>query len=243
MTKISLIKMFGVLLGLLLVAGACGDSGVSTVSEASAGSEVSTTSEVPTTSETLTDSEAPTAGDGGRFCDLSREFDDEDFNPADFGEEYFDGIDDLIGRVIRIAPDEIHGDMETAREGFRALAEILAEYDYNILDPDLATAMENLDSEEFDAASDRIDAFLERECGIADESSTSAPATSLLENIEGDAEGFVQAMMFMFGIDAEMAQCLSDELGEFDTANPDPELITKEVCGTTLLEIITNPGR
>ena len=239
MTKISLIKLLGVLLGLLLVAGACGDSSGSSIGSAGGGGGL--------------------GGGGDDFCDTARELDEADpfGNELNFNEDFFDEVDDILGRIVRTAPSEIRGDMEVIRDGIRDFVEILEEYDFNFFDPELAAAMEDLDSDELDAAGDRITEFLESECGITDDdfdfdsgdaSSGDPGEGTSFEELFGDLEGLddesslTQAMMILLGVDEETAQCLSEELGQFDTADPDPELLTKEVCGTTLLEIMTGVG-
>ena len=237
MTKISLIKVLGLLLGLLLVASACGDSSGSSIGSPGGGGGL--------------------GGRGDDFCDLSRELDEADpfGDELNFNEDFFDEVDDILGRLISTAPSEIRGDMEVTRDGIRDFVEILEEYDFNIFDPELGAAMEDLDSDELDAAGDRITEFLESECGITDDDSDSGDGAfgdpgddASFEELFGDLEGLddesslTQAMMVLLGVDEETAKCLSEELGEFDTDDPDPELLTKEVCGTTLLEIMTGVG-
>ena len=151
MTKISLIKLLGVLLGLLLVASACGDSSGSSIGSAGGGGGL--------------------GGGGDDFCDTARELDEADpfGNELNFNEDFFDEVDDILGRIVSTAPSEIRGDMEVIRDGIRDFVEILEEYDFNFFDPELAAAMEDLDSDELDAAGDRITEFLESECGITDD--------------------------------------------------------------------------
>lgn len=86
--------------------------------------------------------------DVATFCDRSREFLDDD--ESDFGE----GIREMTG----IAPEEISDDFELLVETEDLVAD----------DPEAAAEVYGDEErvEELDEAAARIDAFLERECGI-----------------------------------------------------------------------------
>jgi hypothetical protein len=69
---------------------------------------------------------------------------------------------------------------------------------------------------------------------------------------DGDLSGFHieslskeqgREIMAALGISAEMAECLNRELGNIDSAQADAALLTKPVCGTTLLEVISGIGQ
>ncbi len=217
--------LIGMILTLTLVAAACGDS------------------------------DSSSSGSAEDFCDLATELENSDPFGDDvgfdsFNKDFFDRIDDVFSRVSSAAPSAIKADTETMRDGFREFADLLDEYDYNLFDPDLGTAMENLDTAELDAASERVNTYVEDECGIdlsdGDDSTsglTDDPAVQdLAEDFSqlGDDPAAIAGFIDAFGIDEELAECLSEELGNIDLDNPDASILSKEVCGTTLFELITS---
>lgn len=220
--------LIGMILTLTLVAAACGDSDSSS-----------------------------SGGSVENFCDLAIELEandpfGDDVGFDSFNADFFDRIDDVFGRISSAAPSAIKADTETMRSGFRDFADLLDEYDYNLFDPELGTAIEGLDTVELDAASERVNTYVEDECGIdldgggGDDSSSGLTDDSAVQDLAddfsqlGDDPAAVAGFIEAFGIDEELAACLSEELGNIDLENPDASILSKEVCGTTLLELITS---
>lgn len=233
-------KLFTTLFVVVLVAASCGDSSDGGIGDGN-GSLGASSGSV-------------------NFCDLAQDFEDsdpfgEDVDLDSFGPELFDRIDDVFDDLVDAAPSEIKADAELMKTTFREFADVLEEYDYNLFDPDLAVAMEDLDIDGIDAASERITVYMESECGIvsddsdSDDSAFGSTDDSEPDGAQGAADDLVgledeelaiAAIMQAFGIDRDTAECLSEELPELDFDDPDPALMTSPVCGTTLLEIITN---
>ena len=80
----------------------------------------------------------------------------------------------VMNTAIGKAPSEIKADLQTLATGFKAFADFYAAYGYDVTkltaamktDPTLATKMQTLDSADFTAASDRVDAYFSKVCGI-----------------------------------------------------------------------------
>lgn len=259
-------RFWAVLIVMTFAAAACGDGGTETVDPTTSApvSDESDTTESPTTSES---DEGFSGDDSGDFCETAREFDEND--PFDnlgplMGPEFFQEAEELYGEVISIAPDEIRPDFEASLRGIREMGAILEKYDYNFLDENLGAEMEALDTTTLDASGDRIDTYLEEVCGIENALEVETPGVldGLLpdgidpETLEGldleDLEGIeidpetAQSIFDEFGIDEELAACLEQELGsdfDFDSAGADPSFMTQEICGTTILEIISGIGQ
>jgi hypothetical protein len=81
---------------------------------------------------------------------------------------------DIINTAVGKAPSEIKADLQTLQKGFKAVADFYASYDYDITklttaiqkDPTIANKLSALDSADYNAASDRVDAYFEKVCGI-----------------------------------------------------------------------------
>ena len=124
----------------------------------------------------------PGAGD---FCslyaenlNLIQEFDF--FDPVQV-EQWIGTSVGLLDQAIADAPGEIQADLEIVRADFDALVDTLEEYDY-----DFFAASEAVDAitdtAEVDAATDRIDAYVESTCGIDVDAVQDQAAEDLLEN-------------------------------------------------------------
>jgi hypothetical protein len=120
------------------------------------------------------------------FCELFAMF--EDIDPFEAGEdpsltpeesaaqtaEAFQFIGAFFARAVQLSPDEIRSDVALFAEFMGEYNALLAEYDYDFMamamasadDPDLEARFEALDSEEFDAATTRIENYVFDECGI-----------------------------------------------------------------------------
>lgn len=247
-------KASALALALLLLLAACGDSSDTSDDAARDATTTSAAASDDGGSDGDADDDATgdDGGDGGDeftgsgsgdICALAADFEENDPFGDDvgfdaFNSEFFDRIDDIFGRVVDAAPAEIRDDAITMRDGFRQFGDTFEEYDYDLFDPELATALESFDTAEIEAATERVERYLTDVCGIDldDDDATVGP-----DDTEGAATA-AAALSQTFGIDAELAECLAEELGDFDVENPDPSLLTEEVCGTTLLEIMTNFG-
>ena len=112
-------------------------------------------------------------GDGSkdRFCELASQEDIaglEDFDPSEA--ESMDRLDEALTQLSDAAPDEIRDDVDTVAEGLRELVEILSTIDTS--DPDalseLTERAEELEGmqQRMEASVERVDRYLEEECGI-----------------------------------------------------------------------------
>jgi hypothetical protein len=90
----------------------------------------------------------------------------------------------IYEEAISKAPSEIKGDMEKSLTGFQSLTKLLDKYDgdYKKLvsaaasDPEVAKAVAAFDDPEIAAASERVDVYFQKVCGI-DTSDTSPDTT------------------------------------------------------------------
>jgi hypothetical protein len=255
--------MFKRLMALVIVAAltasACGSDGTDTAdttSEAKGVSDESSTTIPPSTTEVDLEFSGDDSGD---FCEKAREFEEND--PFDnvgptIGPAFFDEAEGLYGEVISMAPTEIRPDFEASLDGIREMGALLEKYDYNFFDENLAAELDTLDTTTLDASGERIDAYLEEVCGIEDEPEVEIPGVldgllpegldpADLEGLELDPD-LTQSIFESLGIDAELAACLEQELGsdiDLASAGADPSFMTQEVCGTTILEIISSIGQ
>jgi hypothetical protein len=260
-------RLWALAIVMALAATACGSGGTDTAettSTAPVPSEESSTTDSPSTTEIDEDFSGEDSGD---FCAKAREFDEND--PFDnvgltLGPEFFEEAEELYGQVIAIAPDEIRPDFEASLDGIRELGALLDKYDYNFFDENLGAEMDALDTTTLDASGDRIGVYLEEVCGIDNALDVDTPGAldgllpegidsadlegldlADLEDIELDSN-VAQSIFDSFGIDEELATCLSEEFGDdfdLESASGDPSFMTQEVCGTTILEIISGIGQ
>ena len=185
------------------------------------------------------------------FCRVARDLDENDpFEDADldpFSPEFFDAARELYDGLLAIAPDEISGDVELVRDELLTIGEQLAAIDYDFTDPAFGEVMETLDSGSVDASAMRIEAYLRDVCGIdvdaVDEvDAEDMPALGLDEDaLAGLSEiGPEEAAMLLgsLNLDPELQSCLLEQLPEL-TASQDPAILTQEICGTTLLDVVS----
>ncbi len=82
--------------------------------------------------------------------------------------EMFGGFADAMERLKDEVPSEYSADLEVLAGGYRAIDDMLAEYDYDWMkaftDPAAMEKLQVLDNEEFTAASDRLGAYFEEAC-------------------------------------------------------------------------------
>lgn len=263
----SLLKIVGVLVGLLLVASACGDS-----SESSSNPELDPATETPGAvpvaggddddddddDDEVDSSGSPASNGGDDICVTMRQLADVDpfGDITSFDGSTFASIEEFLSRAADEAPADVRSDLLALRDGFNEFGAVLAKYDFNFFDAELQSELTSFDLDDLSDAGERISSYMSETCGIdfgADDigddlggATLADPTTasSLAETFAGleGSEAVVQALVQFFGVDQELAECLNEELGDFDTSSPDPSLLTQEVCGTTLLEVITNIG-
>ena len=168
-------------------------------------------------------------------------------------EDTFKQVVDNIDRATSIAPGEIRGDVAILSEGFKAFAEILEEYDWNIFaipddvgdDPRLAA----LEDPRYEEAADRVNAF----CGIEDpdpvvggdagtddgDSGSDDDGGSVIP--DGQRDLMIQTMQQAFGWDEDLASCVVDTLGLDDPTSINPaafgEAAGTEICGRSFDEL------
>ena len=191
------------------------------------------------------------------FCRVAREFDESDpFEDADldpFSPEFFEAALGIYDSILFIAPDEIRADIELIRDELTKINDQLAAIDYDFTDPAFGEILESLDSGVIDAAALRVEAYLAEVCGIdtgaVDEVELDAvddlPSLGLdeemLEGLSNIGPEEAALLLGSLGLDPELQQCLLTQLPEL-TASQDPEILTQEICGTTLLNILSGLG-
>lgn len=254
-------KIVGLLLALALTAGACesADSSTDTSDTGAAATQTDESNEAPNddsgNDKTADDDDTETfsGDDNSEFCKVAREFDENDpfENSAIPDEEFFNAAEALWNDVLDIAPSDIKGDFETTLSSLQDFKGIMEKYDYEFFDEDLIVELDALDSTASDAAGARISAYLEDVCGIVggldagdDDTGFELPDGLDAESLENIDPAAVEGIFDALGVDAETAACLNEEFGDdFDLENPDLSILTEPVCGTTLMEIITNIGQ
>jgi hypothetical protein len=143
------------------------------------------------------------------FCDSARKF-SKDFNDtgdADTPEEQMQVFKDLrsaIDTLDKEAPDEIEDDVKIVADAFRESDDLLKKYDYDFTKvPEEEAAKISINDPEVTAASDRVESYFEKTCGIdsdgdgdtdgvSDDDSTSTSVedgTGTDETTETTAEG------------------------------------------------------
>jgi hypothetical protein len=173
------------------------------------------------------------------FCTDAQNFvtDDSVTRASNFSQAFFAEVENRLSALAEAAPEDIRPDVEALRQGFVDSDEIFAEFNYDITDPALVPALDRIDQASMLEATENIETYLETECGLVapDPSADQAPVD----------EQQVADIMAAFGIERELAECINRELG--DVANIDseeltPELMTTEVCGTSLLGMLNGTG-
>jgi len=175
---------------------------------------------------------------------------------------YFEEALDLMRGAAGSAPAEIRADIDTLVVGFETFIAVLDDYDYNfLLIPEDEPRLSVLNDPDYEAASDRVDAF----CGIdtdlddnsgADVDDTPQPDDSDLpepvdapepadapdpgDEIEfGDdqiADLVAEALAQNFDIDVDLARCIVEEAGLNSPAAIDASVfedLNAPICGTT----------
>jgi uncharacterized lipoprotein len=121
-------------------------------------------------------SDSASSTSSGDLCSYAKEMEatlgDGAFSTPD--KATFDQIEEIVTNVQDKAPDEIKADVATVVKSFADVKAIFAKYDFDLAklsaaaaaDPELTQQLQNFGNEEFTAASDRVSAFLDKECGI-----------------------------------------------------------------------------
>ena len=207
----------------------------------------------------------------GEWCDVARDveaqfdgFDDIDFTDPESLEDAFQQMIDGLEDAADSAPDEIEDDLQLTVDGFNDLFEALRDVDFDFLELEQST----LESSELDAASDRIEAYNERECGIVSDSDETDETDEIDEIDETDVtdgtagsdsdsgdddtisgEGtFRDEMVRQFtamGMSEDQANCLVDNIDLEEVAASgaeDPSMFFElfETCGIDLSDL--QPG-
>ena len=238
---------------LVLAGGACGgDDDVDVTDDAAATSDAS---------DDGGDSGDDGGSGGGEWCDVARdveaqfdEFDDIDFTDPESIEDAFQQMIDGVEDAADSAPDEIEDDLRLTVDGFEELFEALQDVDFEFLELDQSV----LENPELEAASDRIEAYNERECGIVSESDVTdetdvTDGTVDSESDSGDAdnsgEGTVRDEMVRqftaLGMTEDQANCLVDNIDMEEvaaTGADDPSMFFDlfETCDIDLADL--QPG-
>ena len=179
---------------------------------------------------------------GGEWCDLARDLESEtvfgsiDVEDPDSVETAYREIVEILGNAVDSAPDEIKADVQTVLDSTEELLAALedVDFDFAALDESVLGDLETVE------ASDRIEEYGERVCGIASGDET---ADTLF--VEGDVddvdEGAIRdrlvTMFEALGITEEQASCLVDNMDSEDLAaagdqvDPSMFLHLYETCG------------
>ncbi len=152
---------------LVLVASSCGGSTAAETAEVESALE-----STPTTEATTTTTASPI--DVDRYCELAMQSDEKSDvffagdgpgDPVQF-EAFLVDLDADITEAIRVADASIQSELALVKEEVDILAEIAAEYDYDMVAA--SPALEAVpDSPEREAAQEVVDAYDENVCGIA----------------------------------------------------------------------------
>jgi hypothetical protein len=183
---------------------------------------------------------------GGSWCDWARQIDEAE----PFGEESavpdpaemaaaFAEFEDIMDQAVDAAPDEIEDDVRLVAGAAKGFIEVLSDADFDLfqIDPsDERVAL--IDSDEVNAANERIEEYNREVCGIETEGSSSDSDEVLRDGSpvsgndddggslsdlpgEGTIEERVIQELIANGMTEEEAQCLTDALGSAFTADVD----------------------
>jgi hypothetical protein len=179
-TRRTLLTSATLLLCLLAFAACGGDDKGTTAAD---GSTVSTTAASGGANAGVTTTTVEFKGSGsGNLCDYAKDIEgssalEDAFTGKSDTKTLKDGFSktlDIINTAVGKAPSEIKADLQTLQKGFKAVNDLYASYDYDVTkltaamqkDPSIASKLSALDSADYNAASDRVDAYFEKVCGI-----------------------------------------------------------------------------
>ncbi len=163
------------------------------------------------------------------FCADARRFIDDPSvsDVSGLDPRFFADVDRRLGDLAIIAPAEVVADVEALRAGFADSGRILADLDGETDDAVLAEALLEVDNESMLGATDNLRRFLTLACG--------PEAGGAVDGAQVD--DIVEA----FGVDRALAECINAELGDvanIDSSRLTPELLSRPICGTSLLAIL-----
>ena len=207
---------------LALAGGACGGDDDDVADGASA-----TSDDAAATSD-ASDDEGDSGDDGGsgggEWCDAARNveaetdlLDDVDFTDPESFEDAYQQVIDTLEDAADSAPDEIQDDVQLTLDAFTELFEALQEVEFDFLELDQAI----LENPEAEAASERIEAYNERECGSPAESDETDDTDGTADSDTGDddtlsGEGTIRDEMVRqftaMGMTDDQANCLVDNI-------------------------------
>lgn len=111
-----------------------------------------------------------TGGESEDFCQVARELEASDpFSEAalnSFGPARFDQALAVYARMSAIAPAEIKADLDLSALQLTQTRDLAAQFDFNLANPELGTALAQLDTSAFDQATGRLDSYFLVICGI-----------------------------------------------------------------------------
>lgn len=192
-------------------------------------------------------------GDLEAFCDFAQEQADLDqavnggevniFEPDAF-REAFEELFELTERALDVAPEEIRDDFELVRDQLTDVRDLLEEADYDLTAVDQDALAESTEQE---AASDRIEAFIEEECGIVD-SGEELSDEQIEEQLEesGAGGGLIAQAFVEAGLPEDQANCLAERvtfeqllaIGESPDAPPADFFEALDACGVSLDQLL-----
>jgi hypothetical protein len=240
---------------LALASGACGgddDAAEDAPATSDAAEDAAATSDAADVGD---DSGGDGDSNNSEWCQLARGvesesdlLDDVDFTDPEAIEDAFQQVIDSLEDAADSAPEEIEADVELTLDGFNELFDALQAVDFDFLEIDQSFA----ENPEVEAASDRIEAYNERECGIERDSDVTDDTDTDTSTGDGDAgsdEGTLRdqllAQFTAMGMTEDQANCLVDNI-DFaevaDSGSPDTSALLDlfETCDIDVAEL--QPG-
>jgi hypothetical protein len=244
-------RLAALLIPAALVLAACGgDDDTAATTTAVAGAGVTTADDSDPDAPAGTDPAPAQPGEGSSsaYCNLFREFDEEDpfenLDDDDFGgfREGFEQMQDLLEEIQAIAPAEIRDDFATIAGGFGQLRDALEAVDYNFFALD-ESALEGFEDIRFEEAGNRIDEYNERVCGISrddfDDDFDVGDDFDFGGEFDDDSiRDLIAQQLAMLGLTEAQATCVVDKLDleslEGDDADPMAFFQFFQECGVDL---------
>jgi hypothetical protein len=237
---------------LALASGACGgddDAAEDAPATSDAAEDAAATSDAVDVGD---DSGGDGDSSNSEWCQLARGvesesdlLDDVDFTDPEAIEDAFQQVIGSLEDAADSAPEEIEADVELTLDGFKELFDALQAVDFDFLEIDVSLA----ENPEVEAASDRIEEYNERECGIERDSDDTDTDTSTGDGDAGSDEGTIRdqllAQFTAMGMTEDQANCLVDNI-DFaevaDSGGPDTSALLDlfETCDIDLAEL--QPG-
>ena len=224
-----------------LFAVSCGGSGDGAVDGNDADNEPAASDDAANEPAASDDAANEPADDGSveAYCQMKAEsdalFDEADpFDPESL-EAAFGGSVDLLDRAIDVAPDEILDDLRVIRQGLDDYAAVLETNDWDFFAA--ATAIEEIESPELEAAEARVETWEEANCDFLDDEDefggafdedpfTSPEAFEAMLSSDAGRAMMIEGMTEDGELTAEEAECMLDNL--------DFELLSALVTGAQL---------